>query len=92
MQVDPACLGQLGLGPAVLTRSRANGFLNMLGEATLLPGCGCVIDAHGPVPVQLLRWRVQECVHWVLICTQQPSHEQLPHAQSLWPAGALQRA
>lgn len=23
-------LGQLGLGPAVLTRSRANGFLNML--------------------------------------------------------------
>ncbi|PRW56007.1 quinolinate chloroplastic [Chlorella sorokiniana] len=30
LQVDPACLGQLGLGPAVLTRSRANGFLNML--------------------------------------------------------------
>jgi quinolinate synthase len=29
-QVDPAVLGQLGLGPAVLTRSRANGFLNML--------------------------------------------------------------
>lgn len=26
-QVDPACLGQLGLGSAVLTRSRANGFL-----------------------------------------------------------------
>ncbi|KAL4457736.1 hypothetical protein ABPG75_012601 [Micractinium tetrahymenae] len=30
LQVDPACLGQLGLGTAVLTRSRANGFLNML--------------------------------------------------------------
>jgi hypothetical protein len=29
-QVDPACLSQLGLGPSVLTRSRANGFLNML--------------------------------------------------------------
>jgi quinolinate synthase len=28
--VDPACLSQLGLGSAVLTRSRANGFLNML--------------------------------------------------------------
>ena len=28
--VDPGCLARLGLGPAVLTRSRANGFLNML--------------------------------------------------------------
>lgn len=42
LQVDPACLGQLGLGPAVLTRSRANGFLNMLGEAPALP------SLHGP--------------------------------------------
>ncbi|EFN58534.1 hypothetical protein CHLNCDRAFT_19680, partial [Chlorella variabilis] len=30
LQVDSAVLGQLGLGAAVLTRSRANGFLNML--------------------------------------------------------------
>ena len=28
--MDPAVLGQLGLGAAVLTRSRANGFGNML--------------------------------------------------------------
>ncbi len=30
MQVDSAVLGQLGLGESVMTRSRANGFLNML--------------------------------------------------------------
>lgn len=29
-QVDPACLASLGLGEAVLTRSRTNGFANML--------------------------------------------------------------
>ena len=29
-QVDPACLGALGLGEGVLTRSRANGFANTL--------------------------------------------------------------
>lgn len=28
--LDPSCLASLGLGPDVLTRSRANGFLNML--------------------------------------------------------------
>lgn len=54
LQVDPACLGQLGLGPAVLTRSRANGFLNMLGEAPLTraavlwcpPACSCASHPH----------------------------------------------
>ncbi|KAI3436690.1 hypothetical protein D9Q98_006105 [Chlorella vulgaris] len=30
LQVDPAVLSQLGLGSSVLTRSRTNGFLNML--------------------------------------------------------------
>lgn len=29
-QVDPACLAELGLGEALLTRSRTNGFANML--------------------------------------------------------------
>lgn len=28
--MDPACLAGLGLGDAVLTRSRTNGFMNML--------------------------------------------------------------
>ncbi|GAB4820689.1 hypothetical protein N2152v2_007735 [Parachlorella kessleri] len=30
LQVDPACLSGLGLGETVLTRSRTNGFMNML--------------------------------------------------------------
>lgn len=33
LAVDPACLLSLGLGDAVLTRSRTNGFLNMLEAA-----------------------------------------------------------
>lgn len=33
LEVDPACLSALGLGDAALTRSRTNGFLNMLESA-----------------------------------------------------------
>lgn len=30
LQLDPSALGALGLGDSVLTRSRTNGFMNML--------------------------------------------------------------
>lgn len=74
-QVDPACLGQLGLGTAVLTRSRANGFLKCArcrrchGCCRCCRRCRCLGDL-------MPSWKVaatQLCCHFVA-----PLGRQLP--------------